>query len=182
MTRILYSASMSVDGYIAGPGGDMSWLSGYLGPDPVVDELVPRVTAILSGRRTFDGDDPNAGDSEHEGAFEGQWHGPQIVITHRPPAQAPPDTTFATDFDSAISLAREAAGPDGVVNVLGADVARQCLERDVLDEVLIFIVPVLLGRGTKLLEGTRRAYSLERIRESVSPASAALWFRLKPAA
>ena len=34
MAKLLYSATMSLDAYIAGPGGDMSWLTPYLGPNP----------------------------------------------------------------------------------------------------------------------------------------------------
>lgn len=39
MGKVLYSATMSPDGYIAGPEGDMSWLTPYLGPNPHVDAL-----------------------------------------------------------------------------------------------------------------------------------------------
>jgi hypothetical protein len=31
VSRLLYSATMSLDGFIAGPGGDMSWLTEHLG-------------------------------------------------------------------------------------------------------------------------------------------------------
>jgi riboflavin biosynthesis pyrimidine reductase len=49
MAKVLYSVSMSLDGFIAGPGGDMSWLTGYLGPNPEIDAFVGRVGAILVG-------------------------------------------------------------------------------------------------------------------------------------
>ena len=40
MAQVLYSATSSVDGYLAGAGGDMSWLADHLGPHPIADELV----------------------------------------------------------------------------------------------------------------------------------------------
>lgn len=46
-------------------------------------------------------------------------------------------------------MAKEAAGEE-LVSVLGADVARQCIEIGVLDEVLVYITPVLLGEGVRL--------------------------------
>ena len=46
MGKVLYSATMSLDGFIAGPGGDMSWLSEYLGPNPTVDELTGEIGAL----------------------------------------------------------------------------------------------------------------------------------------
>lgn len=60
MTTFIYSATASADGYIAGPDGDMSWLSPFLGaePDPIFERLTPRITALLQGRITYDGDDP----------------------------------------------------------------------------------------------------------------------------
>ena len=61
MAKFLYSAAMSLDGFIAGPGGDMSWMAEYLGPNPVVDELITQTGAILVGNRTFGGDDPLQG-------------------------------------------------------------------------------------------------------------------------
>jgi dihydrofolate reductase len=149
VARLIYSAAASVDGYIAGPGGDMGWLTEYAGePNPAAERLLARVGALLVGRRTHDGDDPNRG-TDAEGAFGGQYDGPAVVLTHRPPASAPPGTVFATDLHEAVTTAREAAG-DGYVTILGADVAAQCLEAGLLDEVLVFVVPVLLGDGTPM--------------------------------
>ncbi|MFD2396741.1 dihydrofolate reductase family protein [Prauserella oleivorans] len=68
MAKLLYSASMSLDGFIAGPGGDMSWLSEYMAPNPPIDGLVGDIGALLIGNRTFRGDDPNKG-TENEGAY-----------------------------------------------------------------------------------------------------------------
>jgi dihydrofolate reductase len=50
-----------------------------------------------------------------------------------------------------VRIAREAAG--GLdVSVLGANVARQCLEAGILDEILVHVAPVLLGDGVRLFE------------------------------
>jgi dihydrofolate reductase len=149
MAKVLYSATMSLDGFIAGAGGDMSWLTAHLGePNPAADELLSEVGAILAGNRTAFGDDPNKG-TDSEGAFGGQYHGPVFVLTHKPPAEPVAGTTFVTDLASGLAQARAAAG-DKYVNVLGADVARQCLEAGELDEILMFVAPVLLGDGVRM--------------------------------
>src|SRR6478736_2012758 len=57
MAGFLYSAAMSLDGFIAGPGGDMSWITPHFRPN-VVHELIPRIGALLVGGRTYGGDDP----------------------------------------------------------------------------------------------------------------------------
>jgi riboflavin biosynthesis pyrimidine reductase len=58
-TKLLYSATMSLEGFIAGVGGDMSWLADHLAPGPEIDELTASIGALLVGKRTFTGDDPN---------------------------------------------------------------------------------------------------------------------------
>ena len=177
MARFLYSVTMSLDGCIAGPGGDMSWLLPHLGPNPEVDELVPRIGALLVGARTFGGDDPNRG-TDKEGAFEGAWTGPQVVLTHRPPADPVPGTTFATSLTDAVELAAAAAG-DRYVNVLGADVARQLIEQGLLDEVLTIVAPVLLGDGVRLFDSPGGAdVRLERISATAVPHATNLWYRV----
>ena len=70
---LLYSATMSLDGFVAGPGGDQSWMTDYLGPNPLAEALIDDIGALLVGARTFTGDDPNRG-TDKEGAFSGQWH------------------------------------------------------------------------------------------------------------
>jgi dihydrofolate reductase len=152
MSKLLYSATMSLDGFIAGVDGDMSWLSEHVGsPDIDVDELLASIGSLLIGKRTFGGDDPNKG-TDSEGAFGGRWHGPSIVLTHDPPPDTTdPDVTFAGDLDTAVRLAKDTAG-GRYVNVLGANVAKQCLEAGVLDEILVLIAPVLLGDGVRLYE------------------------------
>ncbi|MFA4929289.1 MAG: dihydrofolate reductase family protein [Patulibacter sp.] len=171
--RFVAAASVSADGYLAGPGGDMSWLAPFVGedpahpadPNPILERLQAETTALLCGATTFFGDDPNRGDPDKEGAFGGEWRGSVVVLTHRPPAGAGEVTVtkegelrFATTLDAAVELAeREAA--DGVVNVLGASVTDQLLVAGRLDEIIVNVVPILLGGGTRFLspDGARPA-------------------------
>jgi dihydrofolate reductase len=171
---------MSLDGFIAGPGGDMSWLTEHLGPNPEVDELITRIGALLVGNRTFRGDDPHRGDPDREGKpFGGGWSGPQFVLTHHPRTTPVPGVTFVGDLDSGVAAAKAAAG-DRYVNVIGASVGRQCLDAGVLDEIFVCIAPVLLGDGVRLFEhpgGTN--VRLERIAVSQAPGATNLWLRVR---
>lgn len=178
MAKVLYSVTMSLDGFIAGPGGDMSWMTEYLGPNPEVDALIQRIGALLVGKRTFGGDDPHKGDEGEGKPFGGGWEGPQFIVTHDIPAAAPPNTKFVDDFDSALAQAKEAAG-DQYVNVLGASIAKQCLAAGELDEVLTFIAPVMLGDGVRLFDhpGGRKV-KLERLSLNQVPLATSLWFRV----
>jgi dihydrofolate reductase len=178
MAKLLYSATMSLDGFIAGPRGDMSWLTEFLGPNPLVDDLIGQIGSILIGHRSFGGDDPYRGTDKEGKAFGGGWSGPQFVLTHNPPAEPVPDVTFVTDLDRAVAVAKEAAG-DKYVNIIGADVARQCLEAGALDEILMLVAPVLLGDGTRVFAHAGGArVRLERIVQSEAPTATNLWYRV----
>jgi dihydrofolate reductase len=178
VAKFLYSAAMSVDGFIAGPNGDMSWMTDYLGPNPLVDELITQTGAILAGNRTFGGDDPNKGREGEGKAFGGGWEGPQFVLTHRPPADSIPGVTFVGDIDTAIAESRAAAG-DKCVNVFGASVAAQCLKAGVLDEVVVSVLPVLLGDGTRLFEHPGgKTVRLDQINVTHTEQVTNLWYRV----
>jgi dihydrofolate reductase len=71
-----------------------------------------------------------------------------FVLTHNPPT----DTTvtfLSGDISGAVDEAKAAAGETYVV-IFGANVARQCIEAGLVDEVFIHVVPVLLGDGVRL--------------------------------
>jgi dihydrofolate reductase len=177
MGKVLYSVTMSLDGFIAGPGGDMSWLAPYIGPNPEIDALQQRIGALLIGARTYRGDDPNRG-TDKEGAFSGTWTGPSFVVTHDPPAEPVGGLEFHADVASGLAAARAAAG-DGYVNVLGADIARQCLDLGELDEVLAIIAPLMLGDGTPLFHHAGgRSVRLERISANTAPLATNVWMRV----
>jgi dihydrofolate reductase len=77
------------------------------------------------------------------------------VVTHRARQDLLGDNggMFAFDgLESAVRRAKQAAGHKDVL-ALGADVARQLLRADLLDEVRIHLVPLLLGEGTPLFAG-----------------------------
>ncbi|GAB3812251.1 dihydrofolate reductase family protein [Kribbella italica] len=174
MAKTLYSVSMSLDGYIAGPGGDMSWLTDHLGPNPLVGELLGDIGALLVGATTYGGDDPHKDDEGAGKAFGGGWDGPQYVVTHHPGRDSD-NLFFVPDVATGLDAAEAAAG-DKYVNIMGADIARQVLEAGRLDEILTIVVPVLLGDGTPLFRG--RTVQLERIHHSAVPQANNLWFKV----
>ena len=99
--------------------------------------------------------------------------GPWTFHPLAPPATDLPGVTFHTDLHEAVRAAQAVA--DGkYVNVLGADVALQCLAAGLLDEVLVFVVPVLLGEGTRLYEQPGG----ERVHLEAVPGRPGYWYRV----
>ena len=152
MGKVLWHTMMSLDGFIAGPNDDMSWAFGLdAGSGETVDTVVASTGALLVGRRTQDVED-----RLQPGFYGGAFRGPFFVLRHDPPPE-PPVVKGVTgrfldvDIEEAVTVAKEAAGEEDVV-VLGANIARQCLENELLDEIIIHVAPVLVGGGVRLFE------------------------------
>jgi dihydrofolate reductase len=110
-------------------------------------EVIAETGAIVMGRRTYEVED-----RIRSGIYGGAWTGPFFVLTHDRPAVVPEwmtGTFLDEGIDAAIARATEAAGGRSV-GILGADLARQCLERGLLDEIVVHLAPVLLGDGVRL--------------------------------
>jgi dihydrofolate reductase len=145
--KVVVNRSMSLDGFIAGPGDAMDWIFDFLAPDQF-PEIAAATGAMLVGRRTDEvGDMMEA--EEPGNATEYPFSGPVFVLTHRPPERPAPDVTYLSgDIEEAVATALSAAGAKNL-EILGADVAGQCLRRGLVDEILVYVLPVLLGDGVR---------------------------------
>ena len=147
--RVVVNRAMSLDGFIAAPGHVMDWGAGRQLADFVAAgdfrEIAAATGAMLVGRRTSDVGDRM--EAEEPGSVDYPFSGPVFVLTHRPPEPPRPGLTYLSgDIGEAVATARRAAG-DKNLEILGADVAGQCLQRGLVDEILVYVVPVLLGDG-----------------------------------
>lgn len=150
----MVNAAMSLDGYIAGPNDEMDWVFDhrFLPDEPIgqIDDIIASTGAILSGRGSYDVGQASQRE-ETSSAFGGRWSGPEFVLTHRPPTEPPrPGLSFLSgDVTDAVTTALGAAEGKNLL-VLGANVAQQCLDADLIDEILLLVLPILLGDGVQL--------------------------------
>ena len=172
--KVSAAVAVSLDGFIAGPddgpeqalgqNGDRLFTWFFNGDTPgrfypwmkmsatsaaAFDGYIARIGAVITGRRTYDVTNGWEGEGELAGA-------PLFVLTHKIPDHVPPADppyTFVTDgIASAVQQAlTAAAGKD--VRLMGASIVQQCLRSGLLDELTIELVPALLGRGVRLLDG-----------------------------
>jgi len=135
---------------------------GTTGPeDELREEASSAVRAVVMGRRMFSGGsgpwegDPNAGGWWGD---EPPFRLPVFVVTHHPrePVSFANGTTFTFvtgGVGAALADAAAVAG-EGVVGLAGgAEVIQQALSEGAVDRLRIHLVPVLLGQGTRLLDG-----------------------------
>jgi dihydrofolate reductase len=169
MSKVIVSAAVSVDGFIADPEGGVGPLfdwyfngeqelevaphryvprGGYR-PRPRSAELLRRtwsqIGATVIGRRLFD-------------LTDGWWGKPAVgdqvfVVTHRDPGDWPdryPEAPFrfVGDLAEAVAQARAAAG-ERDVSVTAGDLAGQAVRAGLVDEIEMDVVPVVFGAGIR---------------------------------
>ncbi|TSB16892.1 dihydrofolate reductase family protein [Streptomyces benahoarensis] len=162
--------TMSLDGYIAGPeesGFDLlfRWYGDGDVEIPTASPDVPPFRVSAASAELIRREWGNTGAlvvGRHLYDLTHAWGGRHpmdvttVVLTHRRPEDRPEDDenfVFVTGgIEAAVARAQELAGEKDVV-VNGGQMARQCLEAGLLDEVGIALVPVVLGGGTRLFDG-----------------------------
>ena len=144
--KVVVNRAMSLDGFIAGRGDSMDWGPTLLPPDDVA-AIAAETGAMLVGRRTWDVGAKM--EAEDPGRTDYPFSGAMFLLSHRP--LDPPDprvSVLSGDIGDAVATALDAAGGKNL-EILGADVAAQCFQRGLVDEVLVYVLPVLLGDGVR---------------------------------
>jgi len=178
--KVVVNRCMSLDGFIAGPGHSMDWggdrdLADFVAPDDLA-EIAAATGAMLVGRRTWEVGDRMAAEKPDSGDYP--FSGPMFLLTHRPLVPPNPHVTILTgDIGGAVARARDAAGGKDL-EILGADVAGQCLQRGLVDEILVYVLPVLLGDGTRFSSAGLSRTDLEPLSSSRSGDATLLRFRV----
>lgn len=162
MGKVVFDISMSLDGFITaanarpdaglGDGGERLHDWGFHSTDPRDHEIMAWYSGVgvnIFGRTGYDhsirywGADGPSGPARI----------PTVIVSHSVPDDVPEGGvfTFAQSIDSAMQIAQRIAGEKDVY-VTGAGVAQQFLRRGFIDEVVLHVVPVLFGSGTRLFE------------------------------
>src|SRR3954466_33193 len=179
--KVVVNRCMSLDGFIAGPGDSMDWaadraLADFVAPDDLA-EIAAATGAMLVGRRTWEGGDRMK--PEKPGSVDSPFSGPMFLLTHRPLEPPNPNVTILTgDIGEAAATALDAAGGKNLEH-LGARVAGQCLQRGLVDEILVYVLPVLLGDGIRFSSPGLARTDLEPISSTRSGDATILRFRVR---
>jgi dihydrofolate reductase len=179
--KVVVNRCMSLDGFIAGPGHSMDWGGGRGPADFVAPEDLAAIAAatgaMLVGRRTWEVGDEMAADETDRPDYP--FAGPMFLLTHRPLDPPVPGVTILSgDIGEAVATALAAAGGKDL-EVLGADVATQCLQRGLVDEILVYVLPVLLGDGIPFASSGLARTDLEPLGSTRSRDATILRFRVR---
>lgn len=154
MRKLILYIATSLDGYIAKPNEDLSFLSIVQkeGEDYGYSDFISTVDTVILGRKTYDWvtnqvDFPHADKDAYV-----------ITRTARPSIGK---TIFYTG--SLAELVKDLKAKDGkhIFCDGGSEIVNELLKNQLIDEMIISIVPVLVGGGTKLFKDNRPEQKLE---------------------
>jgi dihydrofolate reductase len=153
MRKVIYSMSVSLDGFIAGPSGGFDWSA----PDDELhrfhNERIRELGAHLLGRRLYEvmvywetaDQNPSAADYELE--FARIWQAIPKVVFSRSLKRVEGNARLARDsVAEEVASLKEQPGKD--VSVGGAGLASTLIKLDLVDEYGLFVNPVVVGGGT----------------------------------
>jgi dihydrofolate reductase len=198
--RITCHNSISLDGFVAGPDqsrenplgvGGLAlhdWHfhpgePGYEADERARDDLLKPRGAYVMGRNMFG---PIRGEWDED--WRGWWgdeppyHAPVYVLTHyaHDPIEMDGGTTFhfvTEGFGAALKQAKAAAGDRDIAIAGGAATVRQAMAAGVIQELVLDLVPILLGSGERLFDGVKDP-GLEPIEVDHSPHATHIRFRV----
>jgi dihydrofolate reductase len=166
MRTVIYSMSVSLDGFIAGPGGDI----GFTAPDEELFrfhvEQTRHIGVELMGRGLYEamlvwGDADAAPSGPDELEFARIWNAiPKVVFSTTLERVEGKARLAGADVAGEVARLREAPG-EGVVSVGGAGLASTLIKLDLIDEYRLFVCPVVLGGGTPYFPALERRTDLD---------------------
>jgi len=162
MRKIKLYIAISLDGKIAKPNGDVSWLDEVLNPDKAdygYEEFIDSIDATLMGRKTF----------IQVEAFEGPFPYRDLknyVFTKHPEKYASENIEFVSEeIISFIQDLKSKPGKD-IWLIGGGQINALLLNHQLIDEMLIFVMPIVLGAGIPLFHSlaSEKALNLVEIK------------------
>lgn len=175
MTRLTYYTATTLDGFIADPSDSLDWLLRQPNDEDgalAYDEFIADVGAIVMGSTTY------TWVLDHE---DGAWSYsmPAWVMTSRDlplPRTEGADVRFASgDVRPVYQAMAEAAGGKDLWVVGGGELAGAFADAGLLDEVVVYVAPVVLGAGSPLLP---RRLDLELVETARNQAFVASRYRV----
>ncbi|HET6562079.1 MAG TPA: dihydrofolate reductase family protein [Marmoricola sp.] len=163
-----YLVASSLDGFIADENDNLDWLLTMPGGDDEANPypaFIERVGALAMGATTYEWI------LRHDPGGWAYADRPTWVFTHRelPVIQGANVRFTAGDISTEHAAMVEAAGDRNVWLVGGGELVGQFLDADLLDELIVSVTPMLLGRGAPLLP-RRRTQAMRLLSATPSPA------------
>lgn len=152
MRKLKLQVQISIDGFIAGPNGEMEWMSWNWGEDigQYVTALTESVDTIVIGRKLADGFipywDTAAKGTEPVPGADKISSTPKVVFTHTLTEHKWPNTTLAHNLVEDINTMKASDGGD-IIAYGGANFVSNLIKEGLIDEFFLFVNPAAVGKG-----------------------------------
>jgi dihydrofolate reductase len=168
MRKVIYSMGVSLDGFIAGPGGEIDWSA----PDEELhrfhNQEIRELGVHLCGRRLYEemvywetaDRNPSAGEPELE--FARIWKSLPKIVFSKTLVKVEGNATLVRD-GLADEVARLKQQPGKDIAVGGAGLASTLIELGLVDEYRLFVSPVVLGGGAPYFPALAKRIDLELV-------------------
>lgn len=149
----------SLDGYIAKPNDDLSFLKlvEKEGEDYGYAAFTAGIDTIILGRKTYDWVLREIGASHYDNGERKVY-----VITRTEKPSAGKTTFYTGDLSELVQRLKNEQGK-GIYCDGGAEIVNELLKSDLIDEFIISVIPILLGNGTRLFQDGRPEQQLELV-------------------
>lgn len=168
MRKLIYSMNVSLDGFIAGPRGEIDWSAPDVELHRFHNERVRQLGAHLCGRRLYEEmlywetADENPAAAEHELEFARIWQSTPRIVFSTTLETVEGNARLATgDVAEEVRALKEQPGDD--LSVGGAGLAATCIGLGLVDEYGLFVNPVVLGGGTPFFPPRAQRIELELV-------------------
>jgi dihydrofolate reductase len=157
MRKLSLFIASSLDGYIAKPNDDLSFLKMVEkeGEDYGYAAFTETIDTLILGRKTYDYVVQEIGTS-----FYDNGHRDIYVITRTDRPQAGRTIFYSGNLAELVNRLKSEQGKNIYCDG-GAEVIHELLKHDLIDELIISVIPVLLGNGTRLFKDGRPEQLLE---------------------
>lgn len=159
MRKLSIFIASSLDGYIAGPNDDLGFLKTVEkeGEDYGYKTFTDTIDTILLGRKTYDWVIDQIGPSHYDNGER------DVYVITRKQRPATGKTQFYTgDLVTLVQQLRSQKGKNIYCDG-GSEIINELLKKDLIDEMIISIIPILLGEGTRLFADGRPEQLLELV-------------------
>lgn len=157
MRKVSLFIATSLDGYIAKPNDDLSFLKivEKEGEDYGYTEFTENIDTLIIGRKTYDSVLKELGSSHYDNGKRDVY---VITRTEKPNVGR---TTFYTGNLTDLVKQLQSENGKNIYCDGGSEIINELLKNDLVDEFIISIVPVLLGNGTRLFKDGRPEQELQ---------------------
>lgn len=149
MSKLVYITNMSLDGYIEDATGAFDWIDS-VGVFQFITELLRPIGTYLYGRRLYETMaywETAVEDSAERREFASIWQNAEKVVFSRTLTVPSTRNTRVERHFEADAIARLKRESLADITIGGADLAAHALDADLVDELGLFLYPVILGRG-----------------------------------